>query len=53
MNFPMDLPSLSLIVGAAAFSPNPEERRAAEQSLNQVNKRIISSPIYLLRLLFS
>jgi len=32
----MDLPSLALIVGAAAFSPNPDERRAAEQSLNQV-----------------
>lgn len=32
----MDLPSLALIL-QAALSPNPDERKAAEQSLNQVS----------------
>lgn len=32
----MDLPSLALIL-RAALSPNPDERKAAEDSLNQVN----------------
>lgn len=31
----MDLPSLALIL-QGALSPNPEERKAAEHSLNQV-----------------
>lgn len=31
----MDLPSLALVL-QAALSPNPDERKAAEQSLNQV-----------------
>ncbi|CAE6076732.1 unnamed protein product [Arabidopsis arenosa] len=43
----MDLPSLALIVGAAAFSPNPDERRAAEQSLNQLQH----TPQHLIRIL--
>ena len=32
----MDLPSL-VVVLQAALSPNPDERKAAEQSLNQVH----------------
>ena len=32
----MDLPSLVVIL-RAALSPNPDERKAAEDSLNQVN----------------
>lgn len=32
----MDLNSLALIL-QSALSPNPNERKAAEQSLNQVN----------------
>ena len=31
----MDLPSLAVVL-QAALSPNPDERKAAEQSLNQV-----------------
>ena len=31
----MDLPSLAVILHAA-LSPNPDERKAAEDSLNQV-----------------
>jgi hypothetical protein len=31
----MDLPGLAVIL-QAALSPNPDERKAAEQSLNQV-----------------
>jgi len=31
----MDLPSLAMIL-QAALSPNPDERKAAEQNLNQV-----------------
>jgi hypothetical protein len=31
----MDLPSLAVIL-QAALSPNPQERKAAEESLNQV-----------------
>ncbi|XP_010525660.1 PREDICTED: importin beta-like SAD2 homolog isoform X2 [Tarenaya hassleriana] len=43
----MDLPSLAIIVGAAAFSPNPDERKAAEQSLNQFQH----TPQHLIRVL--
>ncbi|CAN8254239.1 unnamed protein product [Cochlearia groenlandica] len=43
----MDLPSLALIVGAAAFSPNPDERKAAEQSLDQLQH----TPQHLVRVL--
>lgn len=32
----MDLPTLGIVL-KAALSPNPDERKAAEQSLNQVN----------------
>lgn len=35
----MDLPSLAVIL-QAALSPNPDERKAAEQSLNQVFQSI-------------
>lgn len=31
----MDLPSLAVVL-QAALSPNPDERKAAEQNLNQV-----------------
>ncbi|KAJ7957326.1 importin beta-like SAD2 [Quillaja saponaria] len=42
----MDLPSLAVIL-QAALSPNPEERKAAEQSLNQFQY----TPQHLVRLL--
>ncbi|OAY52150.1 importin beta-like SAD2 isoform X1 [Manihot esculenta] len=42
----MDLPSLALIL-QAALSPNPDERKAAEQSLNQFQY----TPQHLMRLL--
>ncbi|XP_027925863.1 importin beta-like SAD2 [Vigna unguiculata] len=42
----MDLPSLAVIL-QAAFSPNPDERKAAEQSLNQFQY----APQHLVRLL--
>lgn len=35
----MDLPSLAVIL-QAALSPNPDERKAAEQSLNQVPRSL-------------
>ena len=36
----MDLPSLAVIL-QAALSPNPDERKAAEQRLDQVQDWII------------
>lgn len=55
----MDLPSLAVIL-RAALSPNPDERKAAEQSLNQVGY-LLSNPFnylflsifVLLRFVFS
>ncbi|XP_048608385.1 importin beta-like SAD2 isoform X3 [Brassica napus] len=41
----MDLPSLALILRAAALSPNPDERKASERKLNQ------HTPQHLVRLL--
>ncbi|KAF8079661.1 hypothetical protein N665_1010s0008 [Sinapis alba] len=43
----MDLPSLALILRAAALSPNPDERKASEQQLNQLQQ----APQHLVRLL--
>ncbi|CAF2096306.1 importin beta-like SAD2 [Brassica rapa] len=43
----MDLPSLALILRAAALSPNPDERKASEQQLNQLQH----TPQHLVRLL--
>ncbi|CAF2122421.1 unnamed protein product [Brassica napus] len=43
----MDLPSLALILRAAALSPNPDERKASEQKLNQLQH----TPQHLVRLL--
>ncbi|KAG5396654.1 hypothetical protein IGI04_018468 [Brassica rapa subsp. trilocularis] len=43
----MDLPSLVLILRAAALSPNPDERKASEQQLNQLQH----TPQHLVRLL--
>ncbi|XP_010542760.1 PREDICTED: importin beta-like SAD2 isoform X1 [Tarenaya hassleriana] len=43
----MDLPSLALILRAAALSPNPDERQAAVQNLNQLEH----TPQHLVRLL--
>lgn len=40
----MDLPSLALIL-QGALSPNPSERKAAEESLNQVLRYYFSSKI--------
>ncbi|XWS22243.1 hypothetical protein CRYUN_Cryun29cG0017800 [Craigia yunnanensis] len=42
----MDLPSLAVVL-QAALSPNPDERKAAEQSLNQIQY----TPQHLVRLL--
>ncbi|XP_058093575.1 importin beta-like SAD2 isoform X2 [Magnolia sinica] len=42
----MDLPSLALVL-QAALSPNPEQRKAAEESLNQIQY----APQHLVRLL--
>ncbi|KAL2329682.1 hypothetical protein Fmac_017263 [Flemingia macrophylla] len=42
----MDLPSLAVVL-QAALSPNPDERKAAEQSLNQFQY----APLHLVRLL--
>ena len=39
----MDLPSLAVVL-QAVLSPNPDERKAAEQSLNQV---FVRSLLYL------
>ncbi|KAH0889338.1 hypothetical protein HID58_051767 [Brassica napus] len=36
----MDLPSLALILRAAALSPNPDERKASERKLNQLGLTI-------------
>ncbi len=44
----MDLPSLAVIL-QAALSPNPDERKAAEQSLNQVSLFIIWGTVLELR----
>ncbi|CAN8285361.1 unnamed protein product [Cochlearia groenlandica] len=43
----MDPPSLALILRAAALSPNPDERKASEQKLNQLQH----TPQHLVRLL--
>ncbi|CAN6977212.1 unnamed protein product [Brassica oleracea var. botrytis] len=43
----MDLPSLALILRAAALSPNPDERKASERKLNQLQH----TPQHLVRLL--
>ncbi|XP_010414101.1 PREDICTED: importin beta-like SAD2 isoform X3 [Camelina sativa] len=43
----MDLPSLALILQAAALSPVPDERKASEQQLNQLQ----NTPQHLVRLL--
>ncbi|CAF1824795.1 BnaC04g12980D [Brassica napus] len=43
----MDLPSLALILRAAALSPNPDERKASELQLNQLQH----TPQHLVRLL--
>ncbi|KAJ0261946.1 Importin beta-like SAD2 [Hirschfeldia incana] len=43
----MDPPSLALILRAAALSPNPDERKASEQQLNQLQH----TPQHLVRLL--
>uniref|UniRef100_A0A1J3IJ64 Importin beta-like SAD2 n=1 Tax=Noccaea caerulescens TaxID=107243 RepID=A0A1J3IJ64_NOCCA len=43
----MDLPSLALILRAAALSQNPDERKASEQQLNQLQH----TPQHLVRLL--
>ncbi|CAA7016727.1 unnamed protein product [Microthlaspi erraticum] len=43
----MDLPSLAVIIGAAACSPNLNERKAAEQSLDQFQH----TPQHLIRVL--
>lgn len=40
----MDLPSLAVIL-QAALSPNPDERKAAEQSLDQVHLFVIGIPL--------
>lgn len=39
--FPMDPSRLAVIIAAAACSPNPNDRKAAEQSLDQVNSTFI------------
>ena len=44
----MDLSNLAVIIAAAACSPNPDERKAAEQSLDQVI--VIRTKIDLIRL---
>ncbi|XP_048630675.1 importin beta-like SAD2 isoform X2 [Brassica napus] len=43
----MDPPSLALILRAAALSPNPDERKASERKLNQLQH----TPRHLVRLL--
>ncbi|XP_010469688.1 PREDICTED: importin beta-like SAD2 [Camelina sativa] len=43
----MDLPSLALILQAAVLSPVPDERKASEQQLNQLQ----NTPQHLVRLL--
>ncbi|KAL0772447.1 hypothetical protein Bca101_037598 [Brassica carinata] len=43
----MDLSNLAVIIAAAACSPNPDERKAAEQSLDQIKH----TPQHLIRVL--
>ncbi|XP_013630296.1 PREDICTED: importin beta-like SAD2 isoform X1 [Brassica oleracea var. oleracea] len=47
----MDLPSLALILRAAALSPNPDERKASERKLNQMCFQLQHTPQHLVRLL--
>ena len=47
----MDLPSLTVVL-RAALSPNPDERKAAEESLNQVNSSATSSILLIPILVF-
>ncbi|CAN6829095.1 unnamed protein product [Brassica oleracea] len=47
LNCPMDLSNLAVIIAAAACSPNPDERKATEQSLDQIKH----TPQHLIRVL--
>lgn len=42
----MDIPSLAVVL-QAALSPNPAERKAAEQSLNQVFFFLLNLKIFI------